>query len=108
MKFSVMKCVPCEGGVKPMSAAEARRNLRQVKGWGLKGNRIYRNFEFPNFKEAMGFAVAVGKIAEREGHHPDINIYSWNKVTLTLYTHAIKGLSRNDFILAAKANLVYK
>lgn len=108
MKFSVMKCVPCEGGVRPMSVAEAKRNLRKVKGWTLKGNKIYRSFEFPDFKRAMGFAVAVGKIAEREGHHPDINIYSWNKVGLTLYTHAIGGLSMNDFIVAAKANLIYK
>ena len=108
MRFSVMKCVPCEGGVKPMSAAEAKRNLDQVTGWRLKGNKIYRNFEFSNFKKALAFANSVGKIAEREGHHPDINIYSWNKVTLTLYTHAIGGLSKNDFIVAAKANLVYK
>ncbi len=70
--------------------------------WQETDNQLYRKFVFKNFLEALSFVDKVGKLAESEGHHPDINLHNWNKVTLTLSTHAIKGLSENDFIMAVK------
>ncbi len=104
MDISKAKCKPCEGGTKPFSAAEARKYMKFAKGWYLKGRSITSDRKFRDFKEAMSFVVKVGRIAESEGHHPDISIHDWNRVTMTLSTHAIKGLSINDFILASKIN----
>lgn len=87
-----------------MTLEEASKYLKQLHGWNLIESSISRDFNFKNFKSALGFVVQVGGIAEEEGHHPDIFLYSWNKVRLTLSTHVIKGLSENDFILAAKIN----
>ncbi len=106
MDFTKKKCKPCEGGTKPMNAKEARKNLRFASGWKLEGKSIYTELKFKDFKHAMGFVNKVADIAESEGHHPDILVYSWNKVRLTSSTHAIKGLSINDFILAAKINQI--
>lgn len=86
-----------------MSKEEAQALLERVGGWKLKENRIQKIYTFKDFKESMEFVNRVADLAEEEGHHPDIAI-SWNKVTLTLTTHAIGGLSQNDFILAAKIN----
>lgn len=95
------KCVPCEDGAEPMSKKEAEEYLAHVKDWNLAGNKIEKEFVFKDFKEAMKFVNKVAEIAEEEGHHPDIHI-SWDKVTLELTTHSIRGLSENDFIVAAK------
>lgn len=102
--FVNKKCVPCEGGVTPYTKEEAQKNLAQFTGWLISddGKKLKKDFSFKNFAEALVFANTVGKIAESENHHPDINIHGWNKVTITLSTHAIDGLSENDFILAAK------
>ena len=98
------KCVPCEGGVEPLGEAEAHKYLAEVLGWDLMevGKKIEKNFKFKDFKAALDFINKVGELAEVEGHHPDIDLHNWNQVTLTLSTHAIGGLSENDFILAAK------
>ena len=96
-------CRACEGWEKPLPAAEADRLLAQVPGWEIREGKVHRLFAFKDFKEAMTFVNMVADLAEREGHHPDITIL-WNKVTLDLVTHAIKGLSENDFIVAAKTN----
>ncbi len=98
------KCVPCEGGVKPLTPDEYGAYLRnELDGWvDIDGMKIEKEYKFKNFREALGFVNRVGQIAESEGHHPDINLYGWNKVKLTLSTHAIGGLSENDFILASK------
>ena len=99
------KCVPCEGGVSPMGVAEAMKLQEQVKGWGLVTimgiHNLEKKFKFKDFVVAMKFVNKVAVLAEKEGHHPDITI-NWNKVTMQLSTHAIKGLSENDFIMAAK------
>ena len=95
------KCTPCEGGTKPMAKKEAEEYLSQAKDWNLAGHKIEKEFVFKDFKEAMKFVNKVAEIAESEGHHPDIHI-SWNRVRLDLSTHSIRGLSENDFILAAK------
>lgn len=98
------KCVPCEGGVDPLSPAEAHRYLGDVLGWQLiDDKKIVKVFMFHYFTEAMEFVNKVATLAESEGHHPNIAI-NYNKVILTLYTHAINGLHENDFILAAKIN----
>jgi len=95
------KCVPCEGGVPSLTSGRAEELLVQVPGWELQDTYITRTYRFANFKEALMFVNRVATIAESEGHHPDITI-TYNIVTLTLTTHAIAGLSENDFILAAK------
>jgi len=97
------KCEPCEGGVPPMSDEQAEEFLQKVPGWGKEGKKIQREFKFKDFVEAMKFVNKVAELAESEDHHPDIHIY-WNKVQLVLWTHAIGGLSENDFIVAAKVN----
>ncbi len=96
-------CIACEAGTPPMSLEEAERLMAQVPGWELRPDekKLVRRFKFKGFKEAMRFVNRVAELAEAEGHHPDIYI-SWNRVRLELTTHAIKGLSENDFIMAAK------
>lgn len=98
------KCVPCEGGVKPLTPDEYGAYLRnELSGWvDVDEKQIEKDYKFKDFKEALSFINKVGEIAEDEGHHPDINLHNWNKVKLTLSTHAIGGLSENDFILASK------
>ena len=100
-------CIPCRGGVPTLSDAEIAGLVPQVPGWtvaevaGVK--RIRCEFTFPDFRTAMDFAVRVGELAEREQHHPDIHL-SWGRVMVETWTHKIKGLHQNDFILAAKIN----
>lgn len=100
----LQKCVPCEGGTKPLTKSEFQQYLDAVNDWSVVNNdlAIEKNFKFKDFKEALTFINQVGEIAESEGHHPDIYLHNWNKVKITLSTHAIGGLSINDFILAAK------
>lgn len=103
------KCVPCEGGELPLTQKQAELLLPQVPDWALRGEKeIRREFTFKDFAEALRFVNAVAALAEGEGHHPDILIHGWNHVSLTLSTHAIKGLSGNDFIIAAKINEIAK
>lgn len=101
MKLRQRKCKPCEGGTPPLTLKESRKLLVQLREWQLKDGRIEKQFKFKDFLGSMRFVKKIADLAESEGHHPDIHI-SWNRVTLTLTTHAIKGLSENDFILAAK------
>lgn len=107
MDFTKKHCVPCEGGTAPLTKAKANEYLKATEEWELlneKPMKIQRKFTFKNFKEALNFINQVGKLAESEGHHPDINLHSFKKVDITLYTHAIGGLSENDYIMAAKIN----
>jgi 4a-hydroxytetrahydrobiopterin dehydratase len=101
------KCVACEGGTRPLDPATASQYMEELPGWQLSvdARKISRTFEFENFVKAMVFVNSVADLAESEGHHPDITI-RYNKVILDLWTHAIKGLSENDFILAAKVNII--
>lgn len=101
------KCVACEGGVAPLNRTEGEILLKQLKEWRLSGDArwISKQFKFKDFKEALEFTNKVGEIAESEGHHPDIQL-SWGTVVIELTTHAIKGLSQNDFIIAAKVDLI--
>ena len=98
------KCKPCEGGVPPLSESQARGFMKQLKaGWELLqgAKEIRKEYRFKNFKETMGFVNLAAAVAEGEGHHPDMEV-SFRQCVIRLSTHAIKGLSENDFILAAK------
>lgn len=101
------KCQACEGGVEPLTRDEALNYMIEVPEWKLSddGKMILRRFHFKNFVKAMMFVESVADIAEMEGHHPDIHI-AYNVVVLELYTHSIKGLSENDFIVAAKVDQI--
>ncbi|MHB8652176.1 MAG: 4a-hydroxytetrahydrobiopterin dehydratase [Minisyncoccota bacterium] len=95
------KCQVCEVGAPPMTQTDIEKHLHEVPQWKQKENKIERTFTFADFKESMKFVNNVANLAEAEGHHPDIAI-AYSKVTITLWTHAVGGLSLNDFILAAK------
>lgn len=101
------KCIPCEVGGPALTRGEAEALLQQVPGWELDDDakEIECEFKFKDFKEAMAFADKVGNLAEEEGHHPELSI-AWGKVKIELSTHAVKGLSENDFIFAAKADMI--
>ncbi len=98
------RCVACEGGIPPLTTEEIATYTPEVPEWRVAEDEktISRKFTFKNFKEALDFVNKVGALAEDEGHHPDINLYQYRNVRITLWTHAIGGLSENDFILAAK------
>lgn len=98
-------CVPCEGGVQPLSTEKAQSLLTLVPGWEINADHseILQRFRFRNFYMTMAFVNAVAWIAHQENHHPDMTV-GFNECTLRYSTHAIKGLSENDFICAAKVN----
>ena len=104
------KCVPCEGGAIPLDISEIHKYQKKVDGWDIIQNeeKIYlleKKFTFKNFLESQSFVNEVGKLSEEEGHHPDI-LFGWGYAKINITTHAIEGLSENDFILAAKINKI--
>lgn len=105
--LSTKRCVPCEAGTPALSRGDIEKYLSQIgAGWALEGEKVLsKQFAFRDFVGAMKFVSTVADMAEAEGHHPDIHI-SYNKVKFDLTTHAIGGLSENDFILAAKIEQV--
>ncbi len=94
-------------GVPPMTKREAGELARVLPGWNLMDGSIEKEFHFNSYTDGLDFAYSVGKIAEEQDHHPDILI-KWRRVKLTLSTHSVKGLSENDFIVAAKSELKYR
>ena len=105
------KCVPCEGGAIPFDISDIHKYQKKVDGWEVIKNpkEIYfleKKFKFKNFIESQKFVNEVGKIAELEGHHPDI-FFGWGYARISITTHAIEGLSENDFILAAKIDNLF-
>lgn len=98
------KCIPCEGGVPPLTGTQVAPLLAQLRGWYQEGETIQKEYQFATFLEALRFVNAVACVAEGEGHHPDLLLHGWNKVHLTVSTHAVGGLTENDFILAAKVD----
>lgn len=104
--LSKKKCGSCANGVSPYTPEQIQPLLAQVPGWELVQGppRIRREVKFKDFKEAIAFVNRLAKLAEKEGHHPNILIHGWNRVQIELYTHKIGGLHENDFILAAKIN----
>jgi 4a-hydroxytetrahydrobiopterin dehydratase len=100
------KCKPCEGGVAPYGAGEAQALLRQLKGWILEDGKLVKLYAFRNYHETMAFVNALAWISHREDHHPDLQV-GYNQCRVTYSTHAIGGLSENDFICAAKADALF-
>jgi 4a-hydroxytetrahydrobiopterin dehydratase len=95
-------CVPCRGGVPPLSGPELEKYARLLPSWRvIDGHHLDKEFSFPNFRTALEFTNRVGNLAEEQGHHPDIYL-AWGKVRITLWTHKIDGLTESDFVLAAK------
>ena len=108
--LSKKKCVPCEGNIPPFDFSEIHKYLKKVDGWNivedkLDGFHLIKEFKFNNFIESQKFVNKVGDISEKEGHHPDI-WFGWGYAKIKIFTHKIKGLSNNDFILAAKIDQV--
>ena len=103
MKLKDKHCKPCEKETSPLSRFETDGLIKNVDNWTIEGDwRLEKILIFKDFKEALDFVNKVGAIAEAEGHHPNIAIFDYKKVKIELYTHAIGGLSENDFVLAAK------
>ena len=105
------KCVPCEGGVIPFDITDIHKYQKKIDGWDVIKNKeemffLEKNFNFTNFLESQKFINNVGQISEKEGHHPDIT-FGWGYAKIEISTHAIKGLSENDFILAAKIDQIF-
>ena len=98
------KCLPCEGGVPPSTREEAEDQLKKLSGWRLthEGQRIRKDWVVKNFMAGLKFFNQVAEVAEAEGHHPDLHLEGYRKLSIEIWTHAIGGLSENDFILAAK------
>ena len=105
MDLAQKKCKPCEGGTPALTGKQSNELLSLVPGWEIRNGHVYRQFKFKSFMEAVAFVNKAAKIAEQEGHHPDI-IINYNKVSIELWTHKISGLSENDFIVAAKISRI--
>ncbi|MFO7923194.1 MAG: 4a-hydroxytetrahydrobiopterin dehydratase [Bacteroidales bacterium] len=105
MDLGKKKCKPCEGGIPPLNTKEVEKYINQLKdGWSVTENqKISKEYSFVNFRHTMDFVNKVADLAEDEGHHPDMHVY-YGKVVIELWTHAINGLSENDFILAWKTD----
>lgn len=105
-ELATKRCQPCEGGIPPLDQQQAQALLPLVPGWSLTpdGQRLRRSWRVQDFLTALDFFQRVGQIAEAEDHHPDLHLVGYRNVTIEIWTHAIGGLSENDFILAAKIN----
>lgn len=99
--LAAKRCIPCEIGTPPLTDGETQKLLADIPSWEIEEGKLTKNFKFRDFLGSINFVNELAEIAEQESHHPDIYIY-YNKVKLTLSTHAAKGLTENDFILAAK------
>jgi 4a-hydroxytetrahydrobiopterin dehydratase len=109
MKLDQQNCVACEGNVPPLSFHEQYLFLGMVPAWSVQHNgidKLERLFTFTDFVASMAFVSSVAELSEQQGHHPDIHI-SYSRVRIELYTHAVLGLTQNDFILAAKIDKIY-
>lgn len=107
-QLTAKKCKPCEGGVDPYTREQSEAQIERLEGWFLThdGQRIRKDWTVQHFMAGMDFFNRVAKIAEQDGHHPDVHIEGYRNVSIELWTHAIGGLSENDFILAAKIDEV--
>lgn len=102
IELAIKHCTPCRGGIPPLSGAALEEFERALPFWKVvQEHHLEKSFLFPDFVTALDFVVRIGGVAEQEGHHPDLCL-SWGKVDVKIYTHKIRGLSENDFILAAK------
>jgi 4a-hydroxytetrahydrobiopterin dehydratase len=104
--LSSRKCAPCEGGVAPYTAGQAEEMLKQLKGWIVEDGKLVKLYPFSNYYQTMAFVNALAWISHREDHHPDLEV-GYNKCRVEYCTHAIGGLSENDFICAAKCDALF-
>jgi 4a-hydroxytetrahydrobiopterin dehydratase len=100
------KCAPCEGGTAPMTEEQIGHFLAGLAGWAYKDGKVQKTFKFANYHETMAFVNATAWISHREDHHPDIAL-GYNQATVAYMTHAINGISENDFICAAKIDALF-
>ena len=105
LRLASGKCVPCNDA-KPFTVEEATERLKDLPGWVMQSDSILKEFRFKSYVAGLEFAYSLGRIAELENHHPDLFI-GWRRVKVVLSTHSIKGLSQNDFVMAAKSELEY-
>ena len=107
MGLSEKTCIPCRGGVPPLTADEIKPLAAQVNEWKVISNHhVEKEFKFPDFRTALSFVNKVGEIAEEQGHHPDIYL-AWGKAGIKIWTHKINGLTESDFVMAAKIDRAY-
>ena len=106
MKLHQQRCVPCKGGIPPLRGKILKKYMSQVKGWKKKGNKITKEYSFADDNSALRFLNRIGKESVKEGHHPAAT-WVYNRITVKFWTHAINGLSPNDFIMAAKFDKIY-
>jgi 4a-hydroxytetrahydrobiopterin dehydratase len=107
-QLAAKKCQPCEGGVDPVSPAEAQRQVEKLPGWRLADNdkSIHKEWVVKDFMTAIRFFSDIARLAEGDDHHPDLHLTGYRNVAVELSTHALGGLSENDFILAAKIDQI--
>jgi 4a-hydroxytetrahydrobiopterin dehydratase len=101
------KCRPCEGGVAPLTPEQVRPMLKGLEGWALEGGMIAKTYKFANYHQTMAFVNAAAWVSHREDHHPDLAV-GYNECRVSYVTHAIGGLSENDFICAAKLDALFE
>ena len=102
MVLADLKCIPCKGGVPPLTPDQYAPLLAKVEGWEVRdGKRLVKRYRLKNFVQAVDFVNAITPVAESEGHHPDLYV-AWGKVEVYLWTHKIDGLTESDFSMAAK------
>ena len=106
-ELATKKCKPCEGGAAAFSDAQARDMLKRLKGWILENGKLVKVYPFANYHHTMAFVNALAWISHREDHHPDLEV-GYNKCRVTYWTHAVGGLSDNDFICAAKCDALFE
>lgn len=106
-ELTAKKCQPCEGGVPPLDPGQAQRLLEKLKGWTIEDGRLVKRYRFRNYYETMAFVNALAWISHREDHHPDLEV-GYNACRVAYVTHAIGGLSENDFICAAKCDALFE
>tara|TARA_B100001094_G_C17929813_1_gene670154 strand:- start:457 stop:792 length:336 start_codon:yes stop_codon:yes gene_type:complete len=104
------KCIACDGNTLPFNVNEIHKYLKKIDGWDVKSDKkdsfhLLKEFKFKNFIESQNFVNAIGQLAEKEGHHPDI-LFGWGYAKIKIFTHAIKGLAESDFILASKIDRI--
>ncbi len=106
-ELAAQHCVPCRGGVPPLTEEQIAPLLAQLPGWKVvDGHHLTRTFRFPDFVQALAYVDQIGAVAESEGHHPDIYL-TWGQVRVDIWTHKIDGLTESDFVLAAKFGSIY-
>ncbi|MFA7336555.1 MAG: 4a-hydroxytetrahydrobiopterin dehydratase [Candidatus Obscuribacterales bacterium] len=105
MKLSERECIPCRGGVPALPGEECLALLAELEGWKIVDGLLTKSYKFRDFRGALELANLIGDLADKVDHHPDLHVY-WGVLKVDIFTHAIKGLTESDFVLAAKIDLL--